>query len=131
MSQGRRLLALGVVASLALVACGSTTSTSSPAAATASPATPAAAASAAPSAEGSAAASAVPAAAKKMIPKLTIINESGAAWNCQFNPLNASDTGFTNGFLYEPLYYMNPLQSNPDGSPKSTPNELICVPGWM
>jgi len=121
MSQGRRLLALGVVASLALVACGSTTSTSSPAAATAAPATPAAAASAAPSAEGSAAASAVPAAAKKMIPKLTIINESGAAWNCQFNPLNASDTGFTNGFLYEPLYYMNPLQSNPDGSPKTTP----------
>lgn len=63
----------------------------------------------------------VPATAKKMIPKLVIDNESGAAWNCQFNPVNSSDTWYTLGFLYEPLYYINALQSNPDGSPKETP----------
>ncbi len=120
MTQARRLLALGVAASLALVACGSTSSTASPAAATG---TPAATASAAASAAASSAASPSAAAAvtKNMIPKLTIINESGAAWNCQFNPLNTSDNWYTDGYLYEPLYYVNPLQSNPDGSPKSTP----------
>ncbi len=113
MSQGRRLLALGVAASLALVACGSTPSTAGPPAS--------GGASAAASTAASAATSSAPATAKKMIPKLTIINESGQAWTCQFNPLNTSDNWYTDGFLYEPLYYINPLQSNPDGSPKSTP----------
>jgi peptide/nickel transport system substrate-binding protein len=121
MRHGRRLLALGVAASLALVGCGSSSSTASPAA-TSGPSVPASApASAAASAAGSEATSAAPASAKKMIPKLSIDNESGSAWNCQFNPLNTSDSWYSVGYLYEPLFYVNSLQSNPDGSPKTTP----------
>ena len=41
---------------------------------------------------------------------LTISNENGALWTCGFNPLNASDTLLSVGFVYEPLVYMNPLQ---------------------
>jgi peptide/nickel transport system substrate-binding protein len=115
MSQRQRLLALGVAASLALAACGSNSGSASPAASTAASA-------GAPSAgAASAGTSAAPAAAKKMIPKLVIDNESGAAWNCQFNPLNMSDNWYTTGYIYEPLYFINSLQSNPDGSPKTTP----------
>ena len=47
---------------------------------------------------------------------LTISNENGALWTCGFNPLNASDTLLSVGFMYEPLVYMNPLE---DG--KTTP----------
>jgi len=47
---------------------------------------------------------------------LTISNENGALWTCGFNPLNASDTLLSAGFVYEPLVYINPLQ---DG--KTTP----------
>jgi peptide/nickel transport system substrate-binding protein len=47
---------------------------------------------------------------------LTISNENGALWTCGFNPLNASDTLLSVGFIYEPLVYVNPLQ---DG--KTTP----------
>src|SRR6266568_3019241 len=47
---------------------------------------------------------------------LTISNENGALWTCGFNPLNASDTLLSVGFMYEPLVYMNPLQQG-----KNTP----------
>jgi peptide/nickel transport system substrate-binding protein len=47
---------------------------------------------------------------------LTISNENGTLWTCGFNPLNASDTLLSVGFMYEPLVYINPLQ---DG--KTTP----------
>ena len=47
---------------------------------------------------------------------LTISNENGTLWTCGFNPLNASDTLLSVGFMYEPLVYVNPLQ---DG--KTTP----------
>ncbi len=47
---------------------------------------------------------------------LTISNENGALWTCGFNPLNASVTLLSVGFMYEPLVYVNPLQ---DG--KATP----------
>ena len=47
---------------------------------------------------------------------LTISNENGALWTCGFNPLNASDTLLSVGFVYEPLVYMNPLQQG-----KTTP----------
>jgi peptide/nickel transport system substrate-binding protein len=47
---------------------------------------------------------------------LTISNENGALWTCGFNPLNASDSLLSVGFIYEPLVYINPLQ---DG--KTTP----------
>jgi len=47
---------------------------------------------------------------------LTISNENGALWTCQFSPLNTSDTLLSVGFVYEPLVYMNPLQNG-----KTTP----------
>jgi peptide/nickel transport system substrate-binding protein len=47
---------------------------------------------------------------------LTISNANGALWTCGFNPLNASDTLLSVGFVYEPLVYMNPLQQG-----KTTP----------
>jgi peptide/nickel transport system substrate-binding protein len=46
---------------------------------------------------------------------LTIDNESGSLWPCGFNPLNANDTSFVFGPVYEPLVYVNLL------SGKTTP----------
>ena len=47
---------------------------------------------------------------------LTISNENGALWTCGFSPLNTSDTLLSVGFIYEPLVFVNPLQSG-----KATP----------
>jgi peptide/nickel transport system substrate-binding protein len=47
---------------------------------------------------------------------LTISNENGALWTCGFSPLNTSDTLLSVGFVYEPLVFVNPLQSG-----KTTP----------
>jgi peptide/nickel transport system substrate-binding protein len=47
---------------------------------------------------------------------LTISNENGALWTCGFNPLNSSYNLLSVGFIYEPLVYVNPLQSG-----KTTP----------
>ena len=43
--------------------------------------------------------------------KLTIVNESGSTWTCQFNPFNPAVTLTSFGFVYEPLQYVNILQS--------------------
>ncbi len=40
---------------------------------------------------------------------LTIDNESGALWQCDFNPYNGSVNGQSFGVLYEPLVYDNLL----------------------
>src|ERR1700690_3395411 len=53
--------------------------------------------------------------------KLVIDNESGSTWTCQFNPFNPSVSGTPVGFSYEPLEFVNPLQTNADGSNKVTP----------
>ena len=47
---------------------------------------------------------------------LSISNENGALWTCGFNPYNGSDNLLSVGFTYEPLVYVNPLQSG-----KTTP----------
>jgi len=47
---------------------------------------------------------------------VTISNENGALWTCGFNPLLGSDQLLAFGFVYEPLVYINPLQSG-----KTTP----------
>ena len=47
---------------------------------------------------------------------VTISNENGALWTCDFSPFNGSDTLLSVGFVYEPLVYVNPLQSG-----KTTP----------
>src|SRR5579875_229899 len=43
--------------------------------------------------------------------KLVIDNESGSTWTCQFNPFNPAVTLTTFGFVYEPLEYVNILQT--------------------
>ena len=40
---------------------------------------------------------------------LTIVNETGALWQCDFNPFNGSVNGQSFGILYEPLFYDNLL----------------------
>ncbi len=47
---------------------------------------------------------------------LTIDNEEGALWTCGFNPFNPAVNGVANGFVYEPLIYVNTLESG-----KTTP----------
>ena len=42
---------------------------------------------------------------------LTISNENGALWTCDFSPFNGSDTLLSVGFVYETLDYVNPLQA--------------------
>jgi peptide/nickel transport system substrate-binding protein len=42
---------------------------------------------------------------------LTIDNESGALWTCNFNPYNLSDVWLSLGPTYEPLMFVNPLQN--------------------
>jgi peptide/nickel transport system substrate-binding protein len=47
---------------------------------------------------------------------LTIDNESGGNWTCDFSPYNLADYGFSLGNIYEPLYFVNVLQNE-----KTTP----------
>jgi peptide/nickel transport system substrate-binding protein len=42
---------------------------------------------------------------------LTISNESGSLWTCNFNPYNLSSIGYSLGPVYEPLVFVNTLQS--------------------
>jgi peptide/nickel transport system substrate-binding protein len=46
--------------------------------------------------------------------KLIIDNESGSTWTCQFNPFNSAvlGPGITFALMYEPLEFVNILQSN-------------------
>lgn len=43
---------------------------------------------------------------------LTIDNESGGTWSCNFNPFNLSDISFSLGTVYEPLMFVNTLQNS-------------------
>ena len=51
---------------------------------------------------------------------VTIANETGATWNCQFNPLTTNQQE-ANGYLYESLLYINPLQ------PSATPTPMLAT----
>src|SRR6266851_3571290 len=42
---------------------------------------------------------------------LTIDNESGGTWTCDFNPFNLSYISYSLGNVYEPLVFVNTLQS--------------------
>ncbi len=42
---------------------------------------------------------------------LTIDNESGGTWTCDFNPFNLSYISFSLGNVYEPLVFVNTLQN--------------------
>ncbi|HXX61768.1 MAG TPA: ABC transporter substrate-binding protein [Candidatus Sulfotelmatobacter sp.] len=53
--------------------------------------------------------------------KLVIDNESGSTWTCQFNPFNPSVSITSVGFIYEPLEFVDALQTAADGSNTVTP----------
>jgi peptide/nickel transport system substrate-binding protein len=91
----RRLISLGVIIGAGLLAAGCTAGASSSSAPTGS-------------STGKAATTASS--------TLTIDNENGALWSCQFNPYNGADQFLTVGFDYEPLAFVNPLQAG-----KTTP----------
>ncbi|MEU7873571.1 ABC transporter substrate-binding protein [Dactylosporangium sp. NPDC049140] len=42
---------------------------------------------------------------------VTIANESGQTWTCQFNPFNPAVNGLANGIVYEPLVYVNAIKN--------------------
>jgi peptide/nickel transport system substrate-binding protein len=42
---------------------------------------------------------------------LTISNEQGQTWTCQFNPLNPAVNSYSIGFVYEPLVFVNLLNN--------------------
>src|SRR6516165_12373939 len=42
---------------------------------------------------------------------LTIDNESGGTWTCNFNPYNLSYISYSMGNVYEPLVFINTLHS--------------------
>src|SRR6266700_2302482 len=42
---------------------------------------------------------------------LTIDNESGGTWTCDFNPFNLSYISYSLGNVYEPLMFVNTLQN--------------------
>ncbi len=42
---------------------------------------------------------------------LTLDNEGGGLWTCNFNPFNLSDIGYSFGPVYEPLVFVNTLQN--------------------
>lgn len=42
---------------------------------------------------------------------LTIDNESGGLWTCNFNPFNPNDVSLSFGPVYEPLMFVNTLQN--------------------
>jgi peptide/nickel transport system substrate-binding protein len=42
---------------------------------------------------------------------LTIANEQGQTWTCQFNPYNPAVNAYSIGFVYEPLVFVNLLKN--------------------
>ena len=53
--------------------------------------------------------------------KLVIDNESGSTWTCQFNPFNSAVEITAFAFVYEPLQFVNILQSNASTSNPGKP----------
>jgi peptide/nickel transport system substrate-binding protein len=115
--KGSRLLALLVATSVIAGGCGSSAATPTANAPTPAPGTAAAVTPAASVAAPS------PSGANTGIVggKVIIDNESGQTWTCQFNPFNPSVNITSMGFIYEPLEFVNALQTNADGSNKVTP----------
>src|SRR5438067_4042986 len=57
----------------------------------------------------------------KVAGKLVIDNESGSTWTCQFNPFNSAVEITAFAFVYEPLQFVNILQSNASSSNPGKP----------
>jgi peptide/nickel transport system substrate-binding protein len=110
------VLVLGLLAAACTSKSKSTVSpTSSAPVPSTSSSAPTTAASSSPVPGGSAPASGAPAstaaASFKQGGSVTISNEAGATWTCQFNPFNPAVNSQANGFVYEPLVYVNSLKA--------------------
>ena len=119
-----RLFVMVLAAAMTAASCGGSTATPSPsAAASAAATTPAssAAASGSPAASTASVAPSQGANTGLIGGKLVIVNVSGGTWSCQFNPFNGAVNYLSIGFVYEPLVFVNALQTNTDGSNKTTP----------
>src|SRR3989440_10480954 len=68
---------------------------------------------------GSSKTSSTPASTGKVGGKLVIDNVSGSTWTCQFNPFNSAllGPGITFALVYEPLEFVNILQSTNPPTP--------------
>ena len=44
---------------------------------------------------------------------LTISDEGGTTWPCDFNPFNSNNIAWSFGPVYEPLIFVNNLAANP------------------
>src|SRR5205823_10990840 len=97
-----KMLSALVVVAVVAAGCGGSSSKSSSTSASA-PSTP----TSSPASTGAA----EPANTGKVGGKLVIDNESGSTWTCQFNPFNPAVTLTSFGFVYEPLQFVNILQS--------------------
>ncbi|MEP7055046.1 MAG: ABC transporter substrate-binding protein [Actinomycetota bacterium] len=88
-------------------------STSAAATSASTPATATSSSAAGDTASPAASSSAAPAVGATYKPggTLTISNESGASWTCQFNPFNPAVNNQANGFVYEPLVYVNSIRA--------------------
>jgi peptide/nickel transport system substrate-binding protein len=92
----RRLISLGVIIGAGLLAAGCTAGSGSSTTST-------------PSSGNSKAAT-------TSSSTLTIDNENGSTWTCDFNPYNQAENFLTVGFDYEPLVFVDPLAAG-----KTTP----------
>lgn len=112
------VLVLGLLAAACTSKSKSTVSPTSsapaPSSSTSAPAT-AGSSAPAPASSGSAPASTAPAsiaaASFKQGGTLTISNEQGQTWPCQFNPFNPAVNSESVGFVYEPLVYVDVLNN--------------------
>jgi peptide/nickel transport system substrate-binding protein len=52
---------------------------------------------------------------------LVLDNETGGTWTCQFNPFNPAVNSTSVGFIYEPLEFVDLLQTGSNGSNTVTP----------
>ncbi|MGH8890936.1 MAG: ABC transporter substrate-binding protein [Acidothermaceae bacterium] len=111
----RRMKGAAVAVSVGLLAaaCGGSSHGSSGTTASGSASTGTTATSASPASSGGGSAAAT---SYKKGGSVTISNEAGQNWTCQFNPFNPAVSSLSLGFVYEPLVYVNSLQSG-----KATP----------
>ena len=89
------LLAVALAIGLAASACTSTKHTSSPSST---------------GGTGGGTSSATDTGPKKQGGTVTISNEQGQTWPCAFNPFNGANYQESNGFIYEPLIYVDMLK---------------------
>jgi peptide/nickel transport system substrate-binding protein len=107
--------AVAAAAGLLVAACGGShskpTVTSSPTTGSSSSAGSQAPTASSAGSQAPASSGAVAGASHKQGGTLTISNEQGQTWTCQFNPFNPAVNSESNGFVYEPLVYVNPLKN--------------------